>query len=441
MNLLRLQTLCPPSIAQSRFTLFKVEVLDEGATLALDPLLSTGAVLRLVAPLTEPATIRVDGAPAFTLTPTDSGQSASDPCLAVYEAIVAELGADDPGDTDDRWAAEGEAAMCDVLESLPASPVSAWRGEREVLRRTAEALGRSHGLSVAEIERVTGRAFASRKAPFAPMHHASRLAEQERLRAEETARAAAEKAAVEAERLRPKSLKELGLHGVEIRQRTDTGVPPLLEGQALAWRGDDGRSMFVTWRAIEALAPPVVDLGGVRVMGPEDTVPAYATPPPRIATTEIYRFILELRAAHSEVDRGPVTAFESSGLPLGREMISRQPEILSWAAPSEGWRRPHLCEVLVRALRIRVDLAAAMLWSAVEAKHAAEGEPWLGSRKIAREVLPIPPHAWQRAAIEAACVAAAMGGNVVPGELLSGEGIGSSPANRKHKKTSAARAE
>ncbi|HSY20682.1 MAG TPA: hypothetical protein VK841_01125, partial [Polyangiaceae bacterium] len=54
-------------------TLFVAEVHAPAIVAKLDPLLRTGTVVRLVAPFTEPVTVNVDGAPAFTLTPTDRG--------------------------------------------------------------------------------------------------------------------------------------------------------------------------------------------------------------------------------------------------------------------------------------------------------------------------------------------------------------------------------
>ncbi len=166
-NTTRIGILPPPGEKAKTPGCVALTILAADKVRELDSLIRTGDVFVLPG-ISEATTIRdADGAELFSLTPTDVEPTLDVP-LDIYEAIVASAGFEPTDEVSDEWNVEGHAAMQALLlawEGLPSSRgLPLLRGCAEARLRLVEAEGRWHLMPLAEIERVTGRAYTSRKA-------------------------------------------------------------------------------------------------------------------------------------------------------------------------------------------------------------------------------------------------------------------------------------
>ncbi|HSY24912.1 MAG TPA: hypothetical protein VK841_22460 [Polyangiaceae bacterium] len=441
------------------FTLFRVEVLDDAHVSRVDPLLKSGDIVALVASITEPITVSIDGAPALTLTPADAGQKYGLPTLALFEAIVEAAGVEDTGETSKAWHGAWVDAARSVFRLQPTSPVAVWRGEAAAIVRMAETLGRSFGVEPESIGAATGEPFVRRRLLVPAMRDAKRMDEATSLKAEQEAREAAERVAAEAERRRPKTPRELGCSIVYIKPPVAQGLdvpPPDVLGALPVLHIDGAGGRYVGFQSIDALALPVIETESFRVVPDDEACPVFepfsfqvagmrdpmSTSRILPASFSVFTWTRALREHHATENTGPVTEFSDQGLATARALIEKNKRLLAQCGGAELWRRRHLVECCVRGCLVRPDAVAALLVEMTNACHKANHGPYeigaaatedgafwkgfAGDRPIPRKMYrpaipPLPPGAWQPEEIERLCVEGAQGGYVQPGALLERE--------------------
>jgi hypothetical protein len=388
-------------------TLFVAEVHAPDVVVKLDPLVRTGSVIRLVAPFTEPVTVNVDGAPAFTLTPTDRGQPAIEPTLALYEAILDSAGVKDNGETTDAFVAEAIAAMRAVLKDPPRAPLSLYREENLSRIRQAHSVGRSYGLTPNVIAEITGYVFTKGKLLVPPMRDAKRLADAARAAAKEAEKQAAAFAVAEAERTRARTVGELGLDGVVVRRNRLASASEAPWSTATpAWE-DGGLFVVYAWPKLHGLALPLFEDDGVRSLRPEEHVPSGARPAKEVPHLAI-AFIREVRSRHGKgLDMGaiPRSRFTLEHIDRARELLSTRGHWFLYGPLTThlAWKAPFLMEALTRGLLLPVETSAELAITARDAAHAEqnpdivfETDQSIAARKV--EAMYPPDDEWQTGA-------------------------------------------
>jgi hypothetical protein len=414
--------------------LYELRPLDAEALAAFDRLLPPRFALWTVGAPT--LRLEKDGVPLAELAPCDAGMEVGgDLPLVGYELLCAQYGTDDTGECDDRHLDAAETA---IYQAMPhpnerASAVKVWRGEIEQRIRQAEAVGRAYLAPPAFIERVTGRKYVPRKSLIPTGALAARLDEQ-RKEAERTAKLIAEgRAARATEEQRPRTMREHGWHGIEIRRDAIERPPARIDVFPVQWQTPDGRLQYACWEAIEELAPPLLDLQTFRVLPDSFQVPRGAAPAIR-PHVEVVTFIRELLALDGRLDSGPVVEFTGSiDSPEARAVLERYGRYFYGCTTIDEWRRAFAAELLVRREAIRPDHVADAIWRRILEIHDAKGPPTPYDKPCAagrpgafrkedgrwyetvRPALPpVPEGAWKRASIEATCVAAVSSGIVAP---------------------------
>jgi hypothetical protein len=428
------------------------EILDAEAVRAIDPLWPS--LFPLWSTLTSPAELRNGDNVIARIAPTDAGQRpVGDLSAAGYAALCAAFGTDDTADTDDRWTVEGQAAMRAVLADMPRGQLPTWRGELESRMRQAECVGRLYGMSPEAIASVTGRTYVARKGLLPTCGRAHELAERKRVADEAAAiaKVAAEEAA--AETARPKTLRELGAEGLEVKKgRVGARRDPISRREIVepfegAWRwcvGETDDAVYFAWMAPAGLELPVFEADGARVLRREE-IPPIPLPTLVDATADALKYIREMRGRFGTYDTGPIVQWSSLGVDRAKALAAAFASSLSTSpAPtgSSAWVRGWLCSAVVRGLRVRPDVAAAII--AEEAERAALAASSLAmprhvrmtdagedERAMAFEVMrdramenytraerDFLLQSAGRSEIEALCVKAASGGDISAGALL-----------------------
>ena len=403
------------------FTILNKELVRE-----FDPLIHTGDAFVLPG-ISEATTIRdAEGVDLFSLAPTDAEPTLDVP-LDIYEAIVASAGTDPLDDASDEWNVEGHAAMQALLLAWQGMPPSQGlpllRGCAEARLRLVEAEGRWHLMPPAEIERVTGRPYTSRKALRKTGGKAFALSLAKAGEEAEAARVAEEARVREEAAKTPnsESMAALGLVGLAVPRDGFTQLPlamtyPLpvrFAGQqdrmpvVFPVYTDRSATDFYCWRAIEGLPLPAEgSIAGCSIISPDTVLPVAPrgrleamTDPPVDA---LYNFTVQLRRRFlPDIDRGPVTSWSKSGVDRAREIAKEYaPLFRKQRDPLRRMQLAHGIFLAVRGLKVSpVRVIATFIAAIAELKvDAGDGV---------------------RAEVERMALDAAQGGEIGVGSLLN----------------------
>lgn len=448
--------------------LFVLKPVDAEALKAIDPLAPTKP-FALWAALTEPADITVAGSTIATLEPVEAGQRTADlgPSLDLYEAIVAALGTEEDGKVDDRWIAEGSAAMHRVLAHVPKATLALWRRENEVVRRQAENVGRAYGMPADAIEAIVQRPFIARAGLLQSGSKAKDLAELAKDAKKREERALREFEEAERERLRPRTTGELEIECIAIRNdRLGGAHPPYAAPGGVPYPlWSTSEETVYGYKHVLGLELPVIAQDGVRVLGRDEIVPPGAIPATE-PTSHAVGFAIDVRNRFCKtLDFGPIAHFTDAGHARAIEIVVAFRDWLIHSDFMHGWKVGHVCQLVTRGCLVRPDYAASLLIAARDGVlaelYSVQSVPIDPSRDIAlaseraklgpaeqkhgrlltgQEVISqLEDHEWSRKRtidlahplargpselasdpIAVLCVNASAGGHVGAGELLEG---------------------
>ncbi len=368
---------------------------------------------------TDPKDLVVDGKCIARLVPTDSGQKVKyDLAPEVLELLTEQHGTPDDGTTDDRFIAEGEAAVRAVLAAAPVPPapgevsLRSWRGDRESRLRQSEAVGRAHGLSPEAISRITLRPCVSRKHLLPTCSAVRRLEEQRKAEAEAAAREEAEVEAARVEAARPRNLAERGVEILKIDKLRSTSNLLDESGpyRGARFLGQDGTHVYFGFEVIEGLElPEGFEQHGVRILRRTDFAPAFLGAPPEPSTADaLYARTIRSRSGTVR-DLGPIDPkrFTDRGLERAHALVDKwhRTLVLPLSSPF-AWRASYLVEAAVRGCLVRPDLATEMI---------------VGARNAFYRQVPELQSDWQVDPLGSQAVLFAARGDISAGALLEPE--------------------
>jgi hypothetical protein len=350
-------------------------VHDAAGVTALDPLLRDGDVLAVWADGAAPLLATKDGKPILTLHPTDSGQEITGVLVSgLLDLLVAEHGIDDDGKVDDRYRAEGIAAMRVVLDGAPESPFDVHRGARAARLRMAESVGRAYALAPGSIEAVTGRPFVVAKILHRPGARANELLATHAAREQEARAALAQAEAARVESMRPRTVAELGLDGVAVLRRRIAAAPEPFAGAASTW--GTSTELIFAWQAVRGFElPPFAD-SGVRSLSGDELAPLDAGAAGEM-DWRVAEFVRDVRGRFGTFDTGPVTSVPPTATTVAqaKTIAKRYARGFVDAIPTLYWHQRLAVELICRGLLIAPVHAAVILYEAADAAYARSNPP------------------------------------------------------------------
>jgi hypothetical protein len=392
-----------------------------------------GTVLRIIASLTEP----VDVPDLFRIAPVDAGVPSVFPRGLRYAFIRAALARPDDGSELAGFHVEARAAVDAVKASAPTSPLERFlathAGATDPAKLMAFDVARWLGVAPAEAASMAGLSEPPSVVMLAPCAEARRLTDVRARAAEEAARLEAQRTREQKAAVAPRSLDAMGCDALELVTTSTSSPPRILDGELLHWR-QDGRK-FVVWQRVPGFSLPPLALETVRVCQGSELFP-FDWPTVAPMSGPVFAFARGLRAAHAQVDEGPVTSFSTAGLDLARELLEKHGRTLYACIPAHRFHRGLLAELLVRGLLLPCDVAADLMSAEVERRHGPAPTVALPSDRFTGQIRavanrfnapseelhvlahPLPTSTMTRVEIEGAVVAAAHAGCISPGCLL-----------------------
>lgn len=351
--------------------LFVVDVHDFLGVMELDPVFPASAVVRLAAPFLKPVLIQRDGRDLLTITPTDSSQPARDLTLPMYEAILTSAGHDRQGEPREDYLEEARAGAERALRDTPRGGLATWEGRREdVARRTmvADLCAGSFLVPGAVAGQIAGAPPPART--FWSGQDAGKFDEARRRREQADAAAKAVEEAIRVEAARPKSIGEKGIVVIEVKHdRLGVAATEPYGGARVLWRNNE--STCFGFLCVPAMHMPAFERHGVKSLGPDEVasflqVNAHGIAQPIDASPGDIGFLQARRAEVPGLDFGRIKDFTLEIPEVARELARKWAATIMQPSLLNMWRKPWLCEVLVRSLRLRPELSLQVILEAAD---------------------------------------------------------------------------
>ncbi len=339
----------------------KLVTLDEKILRDINPMIDPESVVPFWGPL--PTIIRQGDVEIARLEHIGDARPTHDLC-AELRGLAADSGVeDDLSETSEDHVTEGEAAVRAILRFRPElTGIRRFSRPDLAVDMCAVDEGRAWGLSAERIAALVGHAVTSGRRLKAPCSRARELEAAARIANEkiEQEAQAAQRAYAEANRVESRTIKSLGLQGLQI----DFGLPGVsrpAELGAATWIDN-----LAVWRSIPGISIPQVKFAVGSTLDPNTIVTANAAMLASVGFPDIETYGLVVRILQKYLpDRrtGPVDTFSKVHLEAARECVRPLMPYVYSTRTGLGYMPRLVTEIAVRGFMVSPPAAVALIWS------------------------------------------------------------------------------